>query len=104
MMTILVIDENLERKDLMGSKHMLGIIFNIPKRQQQKSDRSYTILMKNAGNTNKEGKMLDCIPLMNISTFLREWNALHSISNYSLFPLTPYLLQASPAISVSRIK
>lgn len=99
-------DFDLQRKDLIDIKNHLGIVFNVPKRSHinnNNNNNTYTILL-NSGFAGKEGKVIHCISLMNISTFLREWNALHSISNYSLFPLTPYLLQASPAISASRLR
>lgn len=43
------------------------------------------------------------IPIMNLSTFFREWTALHSIRDHRLMPLAPYLLKASPAVSQARL-
>jgi hypothetical protein len=44
------------------------------------------------------------IPFLNICTFVREWAALHSIRSHELLPLSPYLLKASPIISISRLR
>ena len=44
-----------------------------------------------------------CIPLMNLSTCLREWHALHSIHSHYLMPLAPHLLKASPVISLTQL-
>lgn len=44
------------------------------------------------------------LPLMNLCTFLREWQALHSIRDHRLMPLAPYLLKASPVVSQAHLQ
>lgn len=46
----------------------------------------------------------DVMSLTSLSTFTREWVALHSIVNHKLMPLTPYILKSSPVISASRLE
>jgi hypothetical protein len=45
-----------------------------------------------------------CVPVMSLSTFTREWVALHSVHSHFLMPLTPYILKASPVVSLSHIR
>jgi hypothetical protein len=44
-----------------------------------------------------------CIPLVGLSTHIREWTALHSVVSHHLMPLTPYILKASPVVSAHRL-
>jgi hypothetical protein len=45
-----------------------------------------------------------CVPFVSLTTNTREWKALHSIRSHSLLPLVPYLLQAAPIVSASRLQ
>jgi hypothetical protein len=45
-----------------------------------------------------------CVPVMGMSTFIREWTALHSMHNHNLIPLAPYLLKASPVVSATHLR
>ena len=40
-----------------------------------------------------------CIPLVSLSSFLREWAAVQSMHHSQLMPLAPYILKASPVVS-----
>lgn len=52
----------------------------------------------------KPGSKFLIATLMNLSTFMREWSALHSCRDHRLMPLTPYILKASPVISAIRLE
>ena len=45
-----------------------------------------------------------CVPVMGLSTFLREWSALMSIRSHRLMPLAPYLLKGSPVVSSQHLR
>jgi hypothetical protein len=45
-----------------------------------------------------------CVPVMGLTTFLREWSALLSIRSCHLMPLAPYLLKASPVVSSQHLR
>ena len=40
-----------------------------------------------------------CVPLLGLSTLMREWVALQSIKSHRLMPLAPYITLASPVVS-----
>ena len=68
------------------------------------------IFKRGANNDNDKllnvnaGSEVQVLPLMSLSTFSREWAALHSTRDHRLMPLTPYILKASPVISASRLE
>jgi hypothetical protein len=45
-----------------------------------------------------------CVPVMGLTSFLREWSALMSIRNHRLMPLAPYLLKGSPVVSSQHLR
>ena len=45
-----------------------------------------------------------CVPVMSLTTFLREWSALMSIRSNRLMPLAPYLMKASPVVSSQHLR
>ena len=45
-----------------------------------------------------------CAWVTNLSTFFREWTALHSIKSHKLMPLTPYILKAAPVVSAAQLR
>jgi hypothetical protein len=44
-------------------------------------------------------RVMLCIPLMSLTSFVREWTAVFSIQQHSLIPLAPYLLRGTPVVS-----
>ena len=50
------------------------------------------------------GVNYDIIPIMSVSTFIREWMSVHSIMNHKLMPLTPYILKSAPVVSAIRLE
>jgi hypothetical protein len=98
--------QRLTRKDLLTLKHCFGLVQNTPRQSSRtlaaESIRSrhdtFTVLLPPTQNPKPEQELC-FIPVMNLSTFLREWTALLSIKNKALFPLAPYLMFASPSVS-----
>lgn len=103
-------------KDLVSMKdYCLGIVASTaPKRSDFASftgaidgNKKQAILVDiekiPASNDNNTTHYWKVIPIMNISTFLREWIALHSIRDHRLMPLAPYLLKASPVVSQAHL-
>jgi hypothetical protein len=45
-----------------------------------------------------------CIPMFNLSTFLREWHALLTMKYIQAMPLASYLLKGSPVIPAGRLR
>jgi hypothetical protein len=45
-----------------------------------------------------------CIPLLGLSTHIREWNALSSMASHTLMPLAPYILKGAPVASSQHLK
>ncbi len=96
----------LLRKDLKDIKHTMGLIQSTPKQNNRSkgsngvrsNNDTFTVLLLGHNNPKPDQEM-SFIPLMNLSTFLREWTALLSIKNKALFPLAPYLMFASPSVS-----
>lgn len=64
---------------------------------------SYTLLM-HLPRAYPSQSGLRILPFMNLATFTREWAALHSMRSQKLLPLAPYILKASPVVSVSRLR
>lgn len=103
------------RRDLVRLKHSIGIVTQTTKKKMDTlisapvnssssiSGQYHTVLVKKTMDIHPRQPMM-IIPIMNLSTFLREWTALHSIHNATLVPLAPYLMSGSPVCSPSIIK
>lgn len=68
-----------------------------------KHKQQQTLLML-AGSAPPQDTIRWCVPVMGLSTFLREWSALMSIRNHRLMPLAPYLLKGSPVVSSQHLR
>lgn len=68
-----------------------------------KHKQQQTLLML-AGAAPPQDTVRYCVPVMGLSTFLREWSALMSIRNHRLMPLAPYLLKGSPVVSSQHLR
>jgi hypothetical protein len=69
---------------------------------QQDEIQQFTLLVLH-GSVPSHDSVVLCIPLMGLSTFTREWVALHSIHSHMLMPLAPYILSATPVVSAERL-
>jgi len=68
-----------------------------------KHKQQQTLLML-SGAAPPQDTIRYCVPVMGLSTFLREWSALMSIRNHRLMPLAPYLLKGSPVVSSQHLR
>jgi hypothetical protein len=87
-------------------RHYLGIITNVSKKsvdQATATTHFHTVLTRRSTNLHPKSSWV-VIPIMNLSTFLREWTALHSVTNATLLPLAPYLMNGSPVCSPLLVK
>lgn len=84
-------------RDAIGIPHHLAVVSEI----NQKENHMRLVMIK--GTSPVPGTIRSCIRLTSLTTYLREWTALHSIKNTTLCPLTPYLLKCSPTISTSSL-
>jgi hypothetical protein len=94
------------RKELVKHKHFIGIITNASKKkidQTTQSTNHFTVLIRKHPEFIPKMKWI-IVPIMNLSTFLREWTALLSINNPTLVPLSSYLMNGSPVCSPTIIK
>jgi hypothetical protein len=57
-----------------------------------------------AGTALPQDTVRVAVPVMSLTTFLREWSALMSIRNHHLMPLAPYLLKGSPVVSSQHLR
>lgn len=72
-------------------------------KENSKNQKQQTMLML-AGSAPPQDTVRWCVPVMGLSSFLREWSALMSIRNHRLMPLAPYLLKASPVVSSQHLR
>ena len=82
-------------KDAISCPHYLAVVSEI----NQRENHMRLVMIK--GTSPVPGTVRTCIRLTSLTTYVREWTALHSITNTTLCPLTPYLLKCSPSISTS---
>lgn len=68
--------------------------------QQQYSQQSLLLLK---GSTPSTSEPWTVVPVMGLSTYLREWAAVHSVQCHRLMPLSPYILKAAPVVSSGRL-
>lgn len=57
-----------------------------------------------AGTAPPQDTVRLCVPVMSLTTHLREWSAILSIRNHHLMPLAPYLLKGSPVVSSQHLR
>ncbi len=110
--------QNLDFKTvqaLLKVPHTLGIVVSQSKEQapgtlvpssddSSPSDYNHQSLVVLKGSLPPIELTWTCIPLMGLSTQMREWTALHSIVSHHLMPLTPYILKAAPVVSAQRLR
>jgi len=82
-------------KDAIQIPHHLAIVTEI----NQRENHMRLIMIKGTSPTPETVRT--CIKVTSLTTYIREWIALHSIKNTTLCPLTPYILKGSPVISTS---
>lgn len=68
-------------------------------RDDKENKRQQATLLMLAGSAPPQDTVRLVVPVMGLTSFLREWSALMSIRNHRLMPLAPYLLKASPVVS-----
>lgn len=66
--------------------------------------QSQQTLLVLAGNVLPMDTVRLVVPIMSLTSFLREWSAVMSIRNHRLMPLAPYLLKASPVVSSQHLR
>jgi hypothetical protein len=66
--------------------------------------QSQQTLLVLAGNALPVDTVRLVVPIMSLTSFLREWSAVMSIRNHRLMPLAPYLLKASPVVSSQHLR
>jgi hypothetical protein len=105
-------------QSLLQVPHTLGIVTSQGKEQNLKSsssgatddsaaaasnDYNHQTIVVLKGTLPPSELTWTCIPLIGLSTNIREWTALHSVVSHQLMPLTPYILKASPVVSAHRL-
>lgn len=103
---LLVIVEATKLRDLVRLQYSLAVVMTAAKRPSEESGSKIsqqTILVLSGESLPREA-VWQCVPVMSLSTFMREWIALQSISSHKLMPLAPYILKGSPVVSSSYLR
>ena len=101
-------------KEMLALPHSLALVMtsaakgnnsrsNSSDEGDSKHKQQQTLLML-SGAAPPQDTVRYCVPVMGLSTFLREWSALMSIRNHRLMPLAPYLLKGSPVVSSQHLR
>jgi hypothetical protein len=98
-------------QELVRRPHSLALVMTSPphgrdfrnNRAGEKKQAQQTLLVL-AGNVLPMDKVRLVVPIMSLTSFLREWSAVMSIRNHRLMPLAPYLLKASPVVSSQHLR
>jgi hypothetical protein len=109
---VLVLKKKLPREgveniqDAIALPHHLAIVSNSIKSYNDNNNKGeyQSSLVMLQGKTPPIDSIRTCIPVMSLSTFIREWSSLHSIKSFRLMPLAPYLLKAAPVVSSIHLK
>jgi hypothetical protein len=97
---------------VLRATHTLGIVVSQGKEQNPGSnsssaddlnDYNHQSIVVLKGTLPPSEATWTCIPLIGLSTHMREWIALHSIVSHQVMPLTPYILKAAPVVSAHRL-
>jgi hypothetical protein len=100
---------------VLRATHTLGIVVSQGKEQSSAAGSSASSSADDQNDYNHQSIVVlkgtlppseatwTCIPLIGLSTHMREWTALHSIVSHQVMPLTPYILKAAPVVSAHRL-
>ncbi len=73
-------------------------------RDEKENKKQQCTLLMLTGSAPPQDTVRLVVPVMSLTSFLREWSALMSIRNHRLMPLAPYLLKGSPVVSSQHLR
>jgi hypothetical protein len=94
-------------RDLIKLDYSLAVVCSAAKKRGESSTagggsklaQQTLLVLHGHHNLPLKDELWQCVPVMGLSTFIREWLALKSITSHKLMPLAPYLLKGSPVVS-----
>eukprot|EP01034_Spumella_vulgaris_P022409 gene22409-28533_t len=93
-------------RDLIKLDHALAVVSSAAKKRNEMSSsggnklaQQTLLVLRGHDNLPLKDELWHCVPVMGLSTFIREWLALQSMASQKLMPLAPYLLKGSPVVS-----